>query len=902
MENKQIPKGENQIKSSNVKPNNDFEDKVLNKIFCPLCYQFPEYSIKFISSSSFNLVHDCLCGKIIESPIDLEKICEPFNFKCFYCKKDCELICVICKYCVCQKCSKKHTKIPEFENLLNSGANSNNNSVINIMKCQYICESHLLEYEFYCPICKINLCIKCRKEHFHINCPELKYQKDISKEINEPSDCFKKLFMLAKLFYDCYNINVSNGRLTLNILLNTNLADKILAFIQNNSPDKVKEIKNNFLNDADEKLYLCKEYGSSNFEDYYNDLLINSNCGRINAYYILYGILEKYETDFKRTIYNKNNLNQTYISSLDFRKESFINNINFAVVRIDLSETNIILANCLKMINDLKLKNNFLEFSLQLVKMISLKMNYKLDCELRRNVGNIISTVILKNFNKNLEPIQKSKKMLLYSSEYLKEKMNQNTPTKTNKDISKKSGGFEKLKSNYKLTLNMLRKEIKDELKSIENDNSLLFSKENINIIRFKNLDEKQEEIDKAIICNLFFTIKKKLANEFNYKIHNVTHSIDSLLVKEIESLENNTKEDIGLNEDEIQKEYSDSSIPEIEDSQDKNKNKNKIKKINKTCPKKYPFLESLNNLKVEKERRELFDKILDIDDDDDPIIESDIDGFVKILNDIRLTYCTSSNISIEDSLDLYLDGKKGNILKKDKSYKIVDNMIEKIKKITNEDESEINQILKLSDKIKYELRTNLEYLSSLMNKILNDLEKLWSLFDIEKLFSKYNIKNPLNPLLDIYKLNNQEDAKNNEELYFLALVFGYLFIKPKLKEIQKLNMNFKQIDLNEITRNNIIKRKIVKKLKGNITDFNMDSLISNVWEKFGENETFVEDKKMNDLMWSYIKNKTKEDFKSDLINLIKPYYKEIDLNSRDPQNITVEPFMIQNNLLELNE
>ena len=360
--------------------------------------------------------------------------------------------------------------------------------------------------------------------------------------------------------------------------------------------------------------------------------------------------------------------------------------------------------------------------------------------------------------------------------------------------------------------------------------------------------------------------------------------------------------EDIGLNEDEIQKEYSDSSIPEIEDSQDKNKNKNKIKKINKTCPKKYPFLESLNNLKVEKEKGKLFNKILDIDDDDDPIIESDIDGFVKILNDIRLTYCTSSNISIEDSLDLYLDGKKRNINKKYKPSEKLENIIEKIKKITNEDKSEINQILKLSDKIKYELRTNLEYLSSLMNKILNDLEKLWSLFDIEKLFSKYNIKNPLNPLLDIYKLNNQEDAKNNEELYFLALVFGYLFIKPKLKEIQKLNMDFKQIDLNEITRNNIIKRKIVKKLKGNITDFNMDSLISNVWEKFGENETFIEDKKMNDLMWSYIKNKTKEDFKSELINLIKPYYKEIDLNSRDPQNITVEPFMIQNNLLELNE
>ena len=900
MENKQIPKGENQIKSSNVKPNNDFEDKMLNKIFCPLCYQFPEYSIKFISSSSFNLVHDCLCGKIIESPIDLEKICEPFNFKCFYCKKDCELICVICKYCVCQKCSKKHTKIPEFENLLNSGANSNNNSVINIMKCQYICESHLLEYEFYCPICKINLCIKCRKEHFHINCPELKYQKDISKEINEPSDCFKKLFMLAKLFYDCYNINVSNGRLTLNILLNTNLADKILAFIQNNSPDKVKEIKNNFLNDADEKLYLCKEYGSSNFEDYYNDLLINSNCGRINAYYILYGILEKYETDFKRTIYNKNNLNQTYISSLDFRKESFINNINFAVVRIDLSETNIILANCLKMINDLKLKNNFLEFSLQLVKMISLKMNYKLDCELRRKVGNIISTVILKNFNKNLEPIQKSKKMLLYSSEYLKEKMNQNTPTKTNKDISKKSGGFEKLKSNYKLTLNMLRKEIKDELKSIENDNSLLFSKENINIIRFKNLDEKQEEIDKAIICNLFFTIKKKLANEFNYKIHNVTHSIDSLLVKEIESLENNTKEDIGLNEDEIQKEYSDSSIPEIEDSQDKNKNKNKIKKINKTCPKKYPFLESLNNLKVEKEKRELFDKIVDIDDDDDPIIESDIDGFVKILNDIRLTYCTSSNISIEDSLDLYLDGKKGNIIKKDKFYKNIDNMIEKINKIAQEDKPKIDKISKLANKIKNQLENNLSFLSNLMCVIIENLEKLWKCFDIKELFEKYEIELPLNPLEEINLLDVNGENETNEEIYFLILVLSFFFIKPKINEIQRLKNDLEKININEIIKQNILKKKIIRKMKQNIRDFNMSSLISKVWNKLrdcDDSEEFVGVKKMNTLIRNYIKNKTKEDFILDLIGLIKPYCKKIDLGSYDPQNISVEAFMIQNHL-----
>ena len=120
MENKQIPKQKNQIKFSNVQPDNDFDDKILLKIFCPLCYQFPEYSIKFISSSNFRLVHECLGKKIIESNIDFEKESKPFNFKCFYCKKDCELICARCKYLLCQKCSKNHNQIPELENEFDS--------------------------------------------------------------------------------------------------------------------------------------------------------------------------------------------------------------------------------------------------------------------------------------------------------------------------------------------------------------------------------------------------------------------------------------------------------------------------------------------------------------------------------------------------------------------------------------------------------------------------------------------------------------------------------------------------------------------------------------------------------------------------------------------------------------
>ena len=98
------------------------------------------------------------------------------------------------------------------------------------------------------------------------------------------------------------------------------------------------------------------------------------------------------------------------------------------------------------MINDLKLKNEFFEFCLQLMKIIQLKMNYKFDYELGRKIGNVISTILLKNFNKNLEPIPKSKKLILHSRNNSKQKKNEITPNKNNKNLDIKDKGFESLK------------------------------------------------------------------------------------------------------------------------------------------------------------------------------------------------------------------------------------------------------------------------------------------------------------------------------------------------------------------------------------------------------------------------------------------------------------------------
>ena len=245
MEDKKTSEKENGQNSINEQPNPDYDEKI---IFCPLCKQYPEYSIKFISISDFVLEHSCIEKKVIKNSFDLEKDKKPMTFICYYCKKECNHLCIKCKYLICEECAKEHNKIPyAITEEIAEELNNDNESVFSIINSQYSCDKHLLKYKFYCPFCKVNLCQNCKDEHFHINCPSLFNNKFIFKNIKEPSsDCFKKLFNLAKIFYSCYNKNVSCDLMTLNILLNANLADNIINYIQNNLTNEEAQIKNQF--------------------------------------------------------------------------------------------------------------------------------------------------------------------------------------------------------------------------------------------------------------------------------------------------------------------------------------------------------------------------------------------------------------------------------------------------------------------------------------------------------------------------------------------------------------------------------------------------------------------------------------------------------------------------------
>ena len=114
------------------------------------------------------------------------------------------------------------------------------------MLFQYFCDIHCCKYNFYCPVCKLNICDKCKESHIHINCVDILKLYIKSEDIIEPTnDCFKRLYNLAKIFHSCYDTSIKNYKMTIDILLNQILANNIIKFIQiNQEPCEKIEIKN----------------------------------------------------------------------------------------------------------------------------------------------------------------------------------------------------------------------------------------------------------------------------------------------------------------------------------------------------------------------------------------------------------------------------------------------------------------------------------------------------------------------------------------------------------------------------------------------------------------------------------------------------------------------------------
>ena len=194
-------------------------------------------------------------------------------------------------------------------------------------------------------------------------------------------------------------------------------------------------------------------------------------------------------------------------------------------------------------------------------------------------------------------------------------------------------------------------------------------------------------------------------------------------------------------------------------------------------------------------------------------------------------------------------------------------------------------------------LNNDLSFLYSYLSNIIERIEEISQFFNIDNLFNKYEIALPLNPKKEFDMVKSYDNKECPEEIYYLTLVLSYFFIISNIKTLNRIKNDFEKIGLNEIEKNNIIKKNLIQKYMENINDFDESMLISNIWNKLKKNDNFVEDEEMNKLIINYVKKNNEKDYKNDLFNLLKPYCKNIDLNGKDPQNIILEPFMIQNNL-----
>ena len=266
-ENSSLIKEESKTKDIDEMPEQDGPQHFC--LFCKDCSKIPEYTIE-IEKNKIILKHNCKDEeneKIFHSEI---KCSIPSEYDCCICLKKCNSLCIECQKHICLNCEKKHIpteKPPFFKRYIIKDNTKKSRYIWPYDEIQFICKTHFLQYEYFCPICRINLCYHCRNYHVHINCYSLlDYQIEIKNKSNSipyPDELIKNLTNLCKLFDECYKYAVKKGNISINIILNYSLIDKIYFFISkyiNKKAKKTNKIANTLLNNEQESNHLCIKF------------------------------------------------------------------------------------------------------------------------------------------------------------------------------------------------------------------------------------------------------------------------------------------------------------------------------------------------------------------------------------------------------------------------------------------------------------------------------------------------------------------------------------------------------------------------------------------------------------------------------------------------------------------
>ena len=905
MENKIIFSDKEESKQNELSTQSHQDESQFLNLFCNDCFQIPEYKIEIEKNKTIFLSHQCNDvenKKLFQTNIKYLLFSEN---KCCYCQKTCTSICIECKNHICQNCENGH--IPKEEDEISNLLFSQNEDKDNEEKkyiypsndIQFICKVHFLQFAFFCPFCRINLCIHCKNYHHHINCLSLiDYKvKNNTKSINYEGsdDIIEKLKKLSEIFEECYSSSIKNGKITINILLNYSLIDGINIFIGNylkdfktKSSKKKRFISRTILNNLKESDYLCKQFGDDEFFEKYSNLIKNVNNGDYEYHFKLEVLKDFYK---RKNRYEKksNRFNDSeFYTSLKGTIDYFRNQYHYANETITIINSNINSNYLNKKIENLKLVLRIYDSDINLLKKINLKLLYKYNFQSRRKIGNLILQLLIYNYWHLLDPIKETDYILFESQLLLKKKISQVQNLSGPDDIKKEYE--KKLMHHYSNLLQKTSTKILEEHKNaiLENPEKNFFEDEEANL-QFHQLTNDSNHIQEAVIINIFYKLRKFFGYIFNESIHNKTEQINAQIKEEIEKLNNFN---IKGNKNEIK-----------EKENKENENINIINEIkDNKC---ISFFKGINEIKnifnIDANAiKNKYANILKIFDNPRKNIytESNINEFKKELENLFKNYELEDTQEIEKVLNLYFNGEILDVLMEKRTFQNI--TILQNEKETVDLENEKNDVFKGLNQVETLIDELLENIESIMIRAHMYIKQFERLFD-KGINNNIKIQKN-NPILFLDKcrrvmLNNIRDPDRIQNLYMNYLINFYFFAQDMCEYLKKLKKSYKEIELIKAIENNFEKRKILEIFNSGVK-YEEHSDLKYEWNKLKNEEVFIEGNPfLNDRIKKYINSNDENQFLDDLKNLEKIRSKKINLSLADPQKIIIKAYFLQNGI-----
>ena len=760
----------------------------------------------------------------------------------------------------------------------------------------------------------MNLCQKyCIEEHCHCK-PEslISYKsKVLPSGYKGTNQTLTQLANIARALNDCYKFKLLNSKITINTILNLHLIEPINKYIKENDIEEVKTksggklkndkgitIKNNFRIPKDNVPYVFDSFGDINFNKYYRNIIGKSKVEDIDSFHKLVDIKNYYGKIGR----DKNEIISLGDENIRFMKlwvEKEIADLFRISLEQAISEYPIVALDIKNQLNKLQMFYDQLKLDFELLQNFVLIIDYRVDYELRRKLGNIIGAKLVNEYQNKIDKFKLTEYLLTLSIEDIESKLRQ-IQTKLKSDPNN-----EELTSKF----NLIKDKYKEALTKMED---LAQKKLNNNI-------ETNKDKDEAVLLNIFFAIKKRISEFFNNNIHNKQVLLNQIAKETIDRYENKQQEE----EDLKVKEENENS----QNTTDKNSNKINDEKIlkgqkdpqtqknssqEKTLTGK--ICESINIVYIKKNI--LLKKKQDINSLEKIVFEekgldinSSLSTFNQHLQDKeKKMFKIISNLNLSDATYLYFKGEKSQY-----SISVENNKENDIKK--KESEEKIMKIInnsKMSESIKEinnymikikELTDNyLAYIEDseiISVTFLRDYQKY---FDFNLIVKEFEITIPLDIYDVIKKIRKKTmysfDRGVCEKSICLIEVCKFLLYDEFYGFYKEIQEKIKNSKINDIFTLNVAKNKLIQETETRLKSEQTNNIIiENIWENMKKEKFFIENKAINKAISDYIKKSTYEKFIKDFSSTFGDKVKDINVDEIDPQNLFLKPFMIQQGL-----